>query len=112
MISENLAREIWGTPEAAIGKQLREFSSMPWHEVIGVIQDVQARGVQDKAPEIVYWQPMMEYLFGGKTADTVRTVTFVIRSERAGTQSFLDEVRAVVWSVQSILNLASVTAAA
>src|SRR5207245_10673353 len=108
MISENLAREIWGTPEAAIGKQLREFSSMPWHEVIGVIEDVRDRGVQDKAPEIVYWPPMMEYLFGRKTADTVRTVTFVIRSERAGTQSFLDEVRAVVWSVNSNLPLASV----
>jgi len=64
--------------------------------------------VQDKAPEIVYWPPMMEYLFGRKTADTVRTVTFVIRSERAGTQSFLDEVRAVVWSVNSNLPLASV----
>jgi len=73
-----------------------------------VIQDVQERGVQDKAPEIVYWPPMMEYLFGRKTADTVRTVTFVIRSERAGTQSFLDEVRAVVWSVNSNLPLASV----
>ncbi len=108
MISENLARETWGTPAAAIGKQLREFSSMPWHEVIGVIQDVRERGVQDKAPEIVYWPPMMEYLFGRKTADTVRTVTFVIRSERAGTQSFLDEVRAAVWSVNSNLPLASV----
>ncbi len=108
MISENLARETWGTPAAAIGKQLREFSSMPWHEVIGVIQDVRERGVQDKAPEIVYWPPMMEYLFGRKTADTVRTVTFVIRSARAGTQSFLDEVRAAVWSVNSNLPLASV----
>src|SRR6266436_4933414 len=108
MISENLAREIWGTPAAATGKQLREFSSMPWHEVIGVIQDVRERGVQDKAPEIVYWPPMMEYLFGRKTADTVRTVTFVIRSERAGTQPFLNEVRAAVWSVNSNLPLASV----
>src|SRR6202140_2524232 len=44
-ISENLARGMWGTPAAAIGKQLREFSSMPWHEVIGVIQDVRERGV-------------------------------------------------------------------
>jgi putative ABC transport system permease protein len=108
MISENLARELWGTPAAAIGKQLREFSSMPWHEVIGVIQDVRERGVQEKAPEIVYWPPMMAYLFGRKTADTVRTVTFVIRSERAGTEGFLNEVRQAVWSVNSNLPLASV----
>jgi len=108
MVSENLAREMWGTPSAAIGKQLREFSSMPWHEVIGVIQDVRQRGVQETAPAIVYWPPMMEYLFGSKAAETERTVTFVMRSERAGTQSFLDEVRAAVWSVNASLPLASV----
>jgi putative ABC transport system permease protein len=87
---------------------LREFSSMPWHEVIGVIQDVRERGVQDKAPEIVYWPPMMEYLFGNKAAQTMRTETFVARSERAGTEAFLNEVRQAVWSVNSNLPLASV----
>jgi predicted permease len=108
MISENLAREMWGTPSAAIGKQLREFSSMPWHEVIGVIQDVRERGVQENAPPIVYWPPMMLYLFGAKTPETMRTETFVIRSERAGTETFLYEVRQAVWSVNSNLPLASV----
>ena len=107
MISENLAREMWGSPSAAIGKQLREFPQMPWHEVIGVIQDVRQRGVQEKAPAIVYWPPMMEYLFGRKTAQTERTVTFVIRSERAGTESFLNEVRQAVWAVNSNLPVAS-----
>ena len=108
MISENLAREIWGSPSAAIGKQLREFSAMPWHEVIGVIQDVRERGVQEKAPAIVYWPPMMEYLFGAKAAETMRTETFLIRSARAGTTAFLNEVRQGVWSVNSNLPLASV----
>jgi predicted permease len=108
MISENFAREMWSTPSAALGKQLREFPSMPWHEVIGVVEDVREKGVQEKAPEIVYWPPMMEYLFGNKTPQTVRTETFVIRSERAGTEGFLNEVRQVVWSVNSSLPLASV----
>jgi predicted permease len=108
MISENLARETWGTPSAALGKQLREFPSMPWREVIGVIQDVRERGVQDRAPEIVYWPPMMEYLFGSKAAQTIRTATFVARTERAGTEAFLKEVRQAVWSVNSNLPLASV----
>lgn len=108
MISENLAREMWGSPAAAIGKQLREYSSMPWHEVIGVIQDVRERGVQEGAPPIVYWPPMMQYLFGDKAPETIRTVTFVIRSDRAGTQSFLDQVRLAVSSVNSNLPLASV----
>ena len=108
MISESLAREMWGSPSAAIGKQLREFPSMPWHEVIGVVQDVRQRGVQDIAPAIVYWPPMMQYLFGSKKAETVRTVTFVLRSDRAGTASFLDEVRRAVWSVNANLPVASV----
>jgi predicted permease len=108
MVSENLAREMWGTPSAAIGKRLREFPKMPWHEVIGVVQDVRENGVQAKAPEIVYWPSLMENLFGPGPAQALRTGTFVIRSERAGTESFLNEVHAAVWSVNSNLPLASV----
>ena len=104
MVSENLAREMWGTPWAALGKHLREFSNMAWHEVIGVIQDVPEKGVQEKAPEIVYWAPLVHNRF----QPALRTATFVIRSERAGTESFLTEVRAAVWSVNSELPLASV----
>jgi predicted permease len=108
MISENLAREMWGTPSAAVGKRIREFPKMPWHEVIGVVQNVRERGVQETAPEIVYWPPLMENLFGMGPAQAARTVTFAIRSERAGTESFLNEVNKAVWSVNSNLPLASV----
>jgi predicted permease len=108
MVSENLAREMWGTPSAAIGKRLTEFPKMPWHEVIGVVQDVRENGVQEKAPEIVYWPSMMKDLFGPGSMQAIRTVTFAIRSERAGTQAFLNEVRQAVWSVNSSLPLASV----
>jgi predicted permease len=102
IVSENLARELWGTPGAAIGKRLREFPSMPWHEVVGVAEDVRENGVQEKAPEIVYWPSMaVDYR-------TERTVTFAIRSERAGSEGFLTEVRQAVWSVNSNLPLASV----
>jgi predicted permease len=107
MVSENLAREMWGTPSAAIGKRLREFPKMPWHEVVGVIQDVREKGVQDTAPEIVYWPPLVVDIFGSRAATPIRTVTFVIRSDRAGTESFLAEVRAAVQSVNSDLPLAS-----
>ena len=108
MVSENLAREMWGTPSAAIGKHLREFPKMPWHEVIGVIQDVREKGVQEAAPEIVYWPPMVVDVLGSRAARPIRTVTFAIRSKRAGTESFLNEVREAVWSVNSNLPLASV----
>src|SRR5687768_18549340 len=36
------------------------------------------------------------------------TATFVVRSQRAGTSAFLDELRRAVWSVNGNLSLASV----
>ncbi len=108
LVSENLARELWGTPSAALGKRLREFSSMPWHEVIGVVEDVREKGVDEKAPATVYWPSMMHDIYGPGTFDAVRAVTFVIRSNRAGTESFLNQVRRAVWSVNSSLPVASV----
>jgi len=108
MISENLAREMWGTPSAAIGKHLREFSNMPWHEVIGVVQDVHEKGAQERAPETVYWPSLMSNLYVPGPVGAVRVVTFAIRSERAGTEAFLNEVRQAVWSVNSNLAVASV----
>jgi predicted permease len=108
MVSENFAREMWDTPSAAIGKRLREVPMQPWHEVVGVIQDVREKGVQEKAPEIIYWPSLMKNPFGPGPTQVARTVTFAIRSERAGTESFLNEVRAAVWSVNSEMPLASV----
>jgi predicted permease len=108
VISESLAREIWGSASEALGKRIREYSSMPWHEVIGVAQDVRENGLQEKAPEIVYWAPLTSTFLRTNPAGATRIVTFVIRSERAGTQSFLNEMRQAVWSVNSSLPLASV----
>ena len=106
LLSESLAREMWGAPTAAIGKRLREFPLMPWHEVIGVVQEVHEKGVQEKAPEIVYWPAFVGDLYGPDSP--LATMTFVVRSERAGSQGLLNEVRQAVWSVNSNLPLASV----
>jgi putative ABC transport system permease protein len=108
MVSESLAREMWGTPSAALGKHLHEVPKMPWNEVVGVIQDVRENGLQQAAPEIVYWPPIIKSPFVPGLVYAQRTVTFVVRSDRAGTESFLNEVRAAVWSVNPELPLASV----
>ena len=108
IVSENLARELWGTPTAALGKRFREFSSMPWYEVVGVVQDVRENGVHETAPAIVYWPSMMQDLYGPGTFDAIRAVTFVVRSDRAGTETFISEMQQAVWSVNSNLPLASV----
>ncbi len=108
LISENLAREFWGSPSAALGKHLREFESMPWHEVIGVVENTRENGVDKDAPTIVYWPPLMHYLYARKELDAVRTVTFVVRSDRAGSQSFIRDIQQTVWAVEPSLPVASV----
>ncbi len=108
IVSENLARESWGSPSAAIGKRLRDLPDTPWYEVVGVVQDVRENGVQEKAPAIVYWPSMSEGIYGPHTFDATRAVTFVIRSDRAGTEAFLSEIQQAVWSVNASLPLASV----
>jgi putative ABC transport system permease protein len=108
LLSEKLARELWGSASAAVGKRIRQYSFLPWREVIGVVEDVRENGVTEKAPEIVYWPSMMNNMFGPSPLNAMRIVTFVVRSDRVGSQSFLQQVQQAVWSVNSNLPLASV----
>ena len=55
LVSENTAREMWGSPQAAIGKRIRVNLKDDWREVIGVVGDEHTDGVDKKAPTIVYW---------------------------------------------------------
>src|SRR5262249_33416036 len=66
IVSENLAREMWGDPRSALGKRLREGMKDPWREIVGVARDVYDDGVQQKAPSFVYWPAMMDNFWGDK----------------------------------------------
>src|ERR1700733_3780561 len=109
ILSESLARELWGSPSAAIGKRFREFPSMPWHEVVGVVQDVRENGVNQASPATVYWPSMMHDLYGPGPLDARRTAYFALRSGRAGTQTFINEMQQAVWSVNANLPVASIS---
>jgi len=108
MVSENFARESWGSAAAAIGKRIRQFESMPWQEVVGVVQDVPFEGAEHAAPLIVYWPAMIHSPYVKNTTDAARFACFVIRSDRAGTPGFLNQVQQAVWSVNADLPVASV----
>ncbi|HET9698196.1 MAG TPA: ABC transporter permease, partial [Terriglobales bacterium] len=101
IVSENLAREEWGSVNAAIGKRMREAPSMPWNEVIGVVKDARYDGVNERAPAIIYWPLISTTPWMGK--NTPRSVGFTIRSNRAGTEAFLNQVQQAVWSVNANL---------
>jgi hypothetical protein len=105
-VSENLARELWGTPTAALGRQLRVSPAMPWHELIGVVQDVRENGFYEPAPPTVYWPTMSAYIGIGSGTNAIRGVIYVVRSERTGTEAFLNELRQAVWSVAPSLPVA------
>jgi len=107
IVSENLARELWGSPTAAIGKRIRRWNSSPWTEVIGVVQNIYQNGVQETAPTIVYWPAMAVGYWGPGTFDATRSAIFIVRSDRAGTESFLSELRQAVWSLNSNVAVAS-----
>jgi predicted permease len=98
VVSENMAREMWGDPRAAIGKRLREGMKDAWREIVGVVGDVYDNGVQEKAPAFVYWPAMMDN-FWGDDLHVNRGGAFVIRTNRAATEGFLKEARQAIWSV-------------
>ncbi|MGA9668869.1 MAG: ABC transporter permease [Terracidiphilus sp.] len=109
MISEGLARELWGSPQAAVGKRLHEWDSMPWHEVVGVVEDVRENGVDQVSPATVYWPSMMHGIYGPGSFDARRTVYFALRTPRAGNQALINDMQQAVWSVNSNLPVANVS---
>jgi predicted permease len=107
MVSENLARELWQDPQVALGKQIREDLRGPWREVIGVVNDVRDDGVQEKSPAAAYF-PLLMNDFEGDAVAVRRSVSYIVRSNRAGSQTLLADVRQAVWSMNPNLPLASV----
>jgi len=110
ILSESLARGLWGSPQAAIGKRIHQSASEPWYEVVGVVQDVRENGVDQVSPATVYWPSLISNPFynDGKLS-AWRTVYFAMRSNRAGTQTFINEMQQAVWSVNSNLPVADIS---
>src|SRR5450432_2017336 len=107
IVSENMAREMWHDPRAALGKRIRERMNDPWREIVGVTEDVRHDGPDQKSPTTVYWPVLMKN-FWGSEIQVQRGVAYAIRSSRAGSESFLKEVREAVWSVNRELPLARI----
>ncbi len=94
IVSENMARENWGEPRDALGKRIRIGTDGPWSIVLGVAENVYDDGVDQQPPALVY--------FPGHR----RSVTFAIRSSRAGTEGLLKEITAKIHAVDPSLPLA------
>src|SRR6185437_342612 len=96
LVSTNLARQWWGSPQAALGQQLRASDDPDWDQVIGVVADVHFNGVDQPAPAAIYEPPV-----------GLHAATFIVRSPRAGTAALLAQLRRAVASADASLPIYS-----
>ena len=107
IVSENVAREYWPTPNDALGKRIRVSTKDDWREIVGVTGDVYDDGVSQKATKAAYW-PLMMDRFESDNLSVRRGVAYAIRSPRAGSQALMNAVRQAVWSIDPNLPLSQV----
>jgi predicted permease len=113
LVSENMARELWSNPRAALGKRIRFTADDQWRQVVGVVADLRDDGVDRKAPAIAYcpYWPMLQnhfgnaepFVYGGPPRVAHRSVAFMIRTSRAGRMGLLQELGRAVASVNATL---------
>ena len=97
MVSESFAQAEWSTVEGAIGKRVLIGTSQTWQEVIAVVADVHDAGAHMPAPPMIYWPARLQDFVAGPLLP--RSVNFVMRSERTGTEAFVREIRQAVVEV-------------
>jgi predicted permease len=107
MVSENLARELWGDPRSGIGKQINANPKDLWREVIGVVQDEREDGVQLEAPAVAYYPLLMDD-FDGQKFGVMRAVSYIVRSNRVGSRSLISDVQHAALSLSATLPLGTV----
>ena len=107
VVSENLAREYWKTPAAAIGRRIRQTPNNPWRTIVGVVGNERDDGIARPAPSVVYWPLLISEYYDVK-GFAQRNVAIAVRTDRAGSPTLLKEIQQAVWSVNASLPVASV----
>src|SRR6185437_12977524 len=59
IVSESMAREMWGSPSNALGKQVRVGSTDDWRQVVGIVGDVYDDGLNKEPSKSAYWPLLM-----------------------------------------------------
>jgi predicted permease len=103
LLSETLANEVFGSPEAALGQFIAARPDPPaWKEVVGVVKDVREFGMDQDPPDQVYWPQVTLGFWEGNAPDQVQTwrgAGLAIRSNRTGTPGFMEEIQNAIWDV-------------
>ena len=107
IVSENFARELWGSAQAALGKRIRNGGSS-WYQIVGVTETIRDNGVDQPAPPMFFLPARHHARIFGLPGYLQRSVTVLIRTERAATQGLVEQMHEAVWSVNPLLPLAKV----
>ena len=107
LVAENVARELWNEPSAALGRRIRGGVEGPWREIVGVVGDIRDDGVHQKPSAAVYFPVLASQLWGQPTY-AARNVAFAIRTPRTDDDALLEEIQQAVWAVNPNLPLANV----
>jgi predicted permease len=106
LVSENLAREFWQDPKAALGQRIRPSGGAgPWREIVGVVENVRTNGLDQPPPTTVYWPALMADFYRGVPFLVSRGIAVVVRSPLAGTPQLQRSLERAVWSVNASLPL-------
>jgi hypothetical protein len=106
MVTENLARELWRQPSAAIGKRIRENLKGPWREVVGRRERRAGRRREREERRRPYWPVLMSNF---RTRDVRVALAGLHDPEQPDRLEHIHRRgRQAVWSVNSNLPLANV----
>jgi putative ABC transport system permease protein len=111
LLSEGLARELFGTPQAAIGQRVAARPDPPvWKQVVGVVADVHEDGPSQDPPALVYWPHATLAFWQGDSADELlvwRAGGIAVRGREIESSAFLEAVRQAIWDVNPNLPVRS-----
>jgi predicted permease len=109
VITENMAREYWDDPSAAIGRRVGsgDPADILWREIVGVVGDVPDDGVSQDLVSTVYF-PYVTGQFRGEDLFVQRFMAYAVRSRGPQPTSLLPAIREAVWAVNPNLPVANV----
>jgi predicted permease len=105
VVTRRFAVAHWGDPKSAIGRRIAQGAlesralkggsggAIRWHEIVGVVQDVHDDGLDQPAPEVIFWPvPNSGYRVH-------RDISFAVRTGRSSPLSVIPEIRRVIAGV-------------
>jgi predicted permease len=107
VLSEKLARELFGGAQQALGGRVRPSPAGPWREVVGIVGNEHDDGPTRPATPMVYW-PFMQDNFAPSRTTVERTMVYAIRTDRQSDPALLTDLQQAVRSVNPSLPLARV----